>query len=106
MLRGLRIAAFSIISHEQTYFFCGSFVLLSCFRASVHCCLMATCLALVCDVYCVFVIFPCGIRGQVWYLIVSFPDLFHLSYFNKTQSVLFSYSYLEGYVFPDFLLDY
>ena len=28
-------------------------------------------LALVCDVYCDFVIFPCGILGQVWYLIVS-----------------------------------
>ena len=24
---------------------------------------------------CVFVTFPCGILGQVWYLIVSFPDL-------------------------------
>ena len=27
------------------------------------------------DVYCIFVTFPCGILGQVWYLIVSFPDL-------------------------------
>ena len=25
--------------------------------------------------------FPCGILGQVWYLIVSFPDLCLLSYF-------------------------
>ena len=34
---------------------------------------------------CVFVTFPCGILGQVWYLIVSFPDLCHLSYFyNQT----------------------
>ena len=24
---------------------------------------------------CVFVTFPCGIQGQVWYLIVSIPDL-------------------------------
>ena len=45
---------------------------------SVHCCLAVTCweradlLALV-DVYCIFVTFPCGILGQVWYLIVSFP---------------------------------
>ena len=30
----------------------------------------------------VFVTFPCGILGQVWYLIVSFPDLCHLSYFT------------------------
>ena len=28
-----------------------------------------------------FVTFPCGILGQVWYLIVSFPDLCCLSYF-------------------------
>ena len=34
---------------------------------------------------CVFVTFPCGILGQVWYLIVSFPDLcshFYLIIFN------------------------
>ena len=30
---------------------------------------------------CVFVSFPCGIPGQVWYLIVSIPDLCCLSYF-------------------------
>ena len=24
---------------------------------------------------CIFVTFPCGILGQVWYLIVSIPDL-------------------------------
>ena len=28
---------------------------------------------------CVFVTFPCGILGQVWYLIVLIPDLCHLS---------------------------
>ena len=56
--------------------------------ASVHCCLVVTCwkradlLALVGDVYCIFVTFPCGILGQVWYLIVSFPDLCRLSYFS------------------------
>ena len=31
---------------------------------------------------CVFVTFPSGILGQVWYLIVSIPDLCHLSYFD------------------------
>ena len=30
---------------------------------------------------CVFVTFPCGILGRVWYLIVSFPDLCCISYF-------------------------
>ena len=37
---------------------------------------------------CVFVSFPCGILGQVLYLIVSIADLFHLSYFfvnNQAQ---------------------
>ena len=34
------------------------------------------------DVNCIFVTFPCGILGQVWYLIVSFPDLCRLSYFS------------------------
>ena len=33
---------------------------------------------------CVFVTIPCGILGQVWYLIVLFPDLCRLSYFNQT----------------------
>ena len=28
---------------------------------------------------CVFVTFQCGILGQVWYLIVSIPDLCRLS---------------------------
>ena len=56
--------------------------------ASVHCCLVvirwerADLLALVGDVYCIFVTFPCGIMGQVWYLILSFPDLSRLSYFD------------------------
>ena len=30
---------------------------------------------------CVFFSLPCGILGQVWYLIVSIPDLCRLSYF-------------------------
>ena len=30
----------------------------------------------------VFVTFPCGILGQVWYLIVSFPNLCHHSYLD------------------------
>ena len=31
---------------------------------------------------CAFVTFPCAILGQVWYLIVSTPDLCPLSYFT------------------------
>ena len=30
--------------------------------------------------------FLCGILGQVWYLIVSFPDLCRLSYFDTYYS--------------------
>ena len=32
--------------------------------------------------YSVLVTFPCGILGQAWCLIVSIPDLCHLSYFQ------------------------
>ena len=45
---------------------------------------------------CAFFAFPCGILGQVWYLIVSIPDLCDFSYsachcknkFNCTQHVV------------------
>ena len=49
---------------------------------------------------CVFVTFPCGIQGQVWYLIVSNPDLCSLAYFysnkvqRRTQIELFKPCYL------------
>ena len=38
---------------------------------------------------CVFVTFPCGILGQVWYLIVSIPDLCHFSILNS-NAMLFN----------------
>ena len=50
-------------------------------------CFVVTCweradlLALVCGVFCEFVTFPIGILGQVWYLIVSIPDLCTITYF-------------------------
>ena len=56
--------------------------------ASVRCCLRVTCwegadpVALVHDVYCIFVAFRCDVLDQLWYLIVSFPDLCRLSYFK------------------------
>ena len=44
-------------------------------------------LALLCVMFrCVFVTFPCGVLGQVWYLIVSIPDLC-LLYFNKLMAL-------------------
>ena len=70
--------------------------------ASVHCCLVVTCweradlLALVGDVYCIFVTFPCGILGRVWYLIVSFPDPCLLSYF-QTDDMIIRYDCAKRY---------
>ena len=65
-------------------FFCV--LCFSCFRICslllvVTCLERVDLLALVGDVYSIFVTFPGGILGQVWYLIVSFPDLCRLSYF-------------------------
>ena len=40
---------------------------------------------------CVFVIFPCGILGQVWYVTVLIPDLCRISYF-KVADTLESFS--------------
>ena len=63
---------------DRLCFLCLVFLIL------FHGCLEVTCweravlLALVGDVYCIFVT---KILGQVWYLIVSFPDLFRLSCF-------------------------
>ena len=67
------------------FFFCVSCV--SHAFAYVHCWLVVTCweradlFALVGDVYCIFVTFPCGIMDQVWYLIVLFPEFCLLFYF-------------------------
>ena len=36
---------------------------------------------------CAFVTFPCGILGQVWYFIVSIPDLCPLSYLHYSGSL-------------------
>ena len=74
---------------DHLCFFCV--LCFSCFRV----CLLlpkVTCLweradllALVGDVYCIFVTLACGILGQVWYLIVSFPDLCRRSYFVEFE---------------------
>ena len=44
-------------------------------------------LALVCGVFCEFVTFLIGILGQVWYLIVSIPDLCTLTYFGSEKII-------------------
>ena len=77
---------------------CGSFLLFM-FRVchavmSVHCSLVVTCweranrLALLYVKFsCVFVTFPCRVMGQVWYLIVSIPDLCLFPYFVVNGNV-------------------
>ena len=50
---------------------------------------------------CVFVPFPCGILGQVWYLIVSIPDLCRLSCFVKCHFYRLGLS--QGHVFKRML---
>ena len=54
------------------------------------------------DVYCIFVAFPYCILGQVWYLIVSFPDLCRLSYFDTnpcSQRYFFGLNIIQKEVF-------
>ena len=66
---------------------------------SVHFCLVVTCweradlLALAFDVCVyVYVTFPCGILGQVWYLI---PDLCCFSYFQHAITFYCSFTILH-----------
>ena len=59
----------------------------------VNCLKRADLLALVGNVYCIFVTFQCGILGQMWYLIESFPDLSRLSYFIN---LLFGFIFISG----------
>ena len=63
-------------------FFVDNLCFLVCFRVCSLLPERVNLLPLVGDAYCIFVTFPCGILGQVLYLIVSFPDLCRLSYFR------------------------
>ena len=70
-------------------FCCLCFVFCHAFL-SLHCSLVVTCwertnlLALLYLMFsCVFVTFPCGVLGPVWYLVVSIPDLSLLTYFSN-----------------------
>ena len=74
------------------FLFCLVFAMSLC--ASVYMCFVVTCweradlLALVCGVFCEFVIYSIGILGQVWYLIVSIPDLCTLTYYDKMDALI------------------
>ena len=48
---------------------------------------------------CVFVTFLCGILGQVWYLIVSIPDLCPLSYFSKLIILFIWFAHFIDYLY-------
>ena len=45
---------------------------------------------------CDFVTFPCGILGEVWYLIVLIPDLCRLSYFARNTLSTTVSKFVEG----------
>ena len=40
---------------------------------------------------CDFATFPCGILGQVWYLMVSIPELCQLSYLDERSKATLTY---------------
>ena len=88
------------------FLFCLVFAMFLC--PSVYMCFVVTCweradlLALVCGIELWVCHFPIGILGQVWYLIVSIPDLCtltlsvisssitcHLMYFHNTVNLEF-----------------
>ena len=82
---------FILLTVPRRCFFCGSFcvIYVSRFVFTVPCSLVITgweradllALPLVFDISLCFVSFPYGGSGQVWYLIVSIPDLCLLLYF-------------------------
>ena len=69
---------------------CLVFVMLLRLSSSCHvviCWERADLLALFVMFNCIFVTFPCGILSQVWYLIVSIPDLYTFLTLIKTKSL-------------------
>ena len=72
----------------RRYFFCGSFVLLICLVFVIVSRLFIAVLwpnegkGLISLLLFVMFTFPFGILGQVWYLFVSIPDPWGLSYFE------------------------
>ena len=102
----LYVGAMAASSHKyvpRRYFFSGSFMFFSvlCLLrlcASVYMSLVVTCreraylYALVCGVQLWVCHFPIGTLGQVWYLIVSIPDLCTLTYFKPYVYLYFTTS--------------
>ena len=70
------------MDHFVIYVLCLSCFLVCSLHPFGH--LLGKCLpldSLVCDVFLCFVIFTCSVLGQVWYLIISIPDLCLFAYF-------------------------
>ena len=42
---------------------------------------------------CIYITFPLGILGQVWYLIVSIHDLCHISYFQIVHKTITTHDF-------------
>ena len=82
---------------------CSSFCLVFAMPlyASVYMCLVVTCweradlLALVCGVLLRVCHFPIGILGQVWYLIVSIPDLCTCTYSDQAVMCLVKHVHMK-----------
>ena len=94
----LKLSSNVLLTVPRRCFFCGSFLLFMfqvclCYAVlSVPCSLVTTCweradlLTLLCVMFlCVFVTFPYGVPGQVWYLTVSIPDPCILLYFKSSH---------------------
>ena len=84
---------FIFFSFALSYFIRASFVdhfiiyvscLSCCPVCSLQPCDHLLALLYVMGFFCVFVTFPCDVLGQVWYLVVSIPDLCLLSYSNHS----------------------
>ena len=99
-----------LLAVPRQYFFCGYFYL---YLAFCPVCVLQPCGHLlgkgwplgssVCDALLCFVTFPYSVWGQVWYLIVSFPDLFLLPYFvllGKADVCAATWSFLNLYFKP------
>ena len=71
------------------FFVCLVFVMPLCASANLYladtCWKRADLLALVCGVKLLVCHFPIGILGQVWFLIVSIPELCTLNYFDENK---------------------
>ena len=87
-----------LLTVPRRYFFCVSFVFLYVlYSLVVTCWERADLLALVCDVLLGFYHFPIGILIQVWCLIVSIPDLCHLSSNNLENAILRKNDYISTF---------